>query len=234
ESCQGKPIDIYTYGADGKLRQHKKSYETPSGQRLTETRIYWYDALGRRILLHSPNTLANGALARDYGTWRYYYAGDQLITVSQSDPLRPDAELGPWTRFTPGLGPNEVLASIIDRASPNPDIQKFYVRDRLGSVRSVRDETGTTVATAGYSAYGEEKAGSPPIESGFAGGLGAGDLVQFRHRYYDPKTGQFLTEDPIGFAGGGNLYAYAANNPGHIRIRSGSRRVHQGIPASIL
>jgi peptidoglycan L-alanyl-D-glutamate endopeptidase CwlK len=37
--------------------------------------------------------------------------------------------------------------------------------------------------------------------------------VQFRHRYYDPETGQFTTEDPIGFAGGGNLYAYAANNP---------------------
>ncbi|HEY8470575.1 MAG TPA: RHS repeat-associated core domain-containing protein [Longimicrobiales bacterium] len=87
------------------------------------------------------------------------------------------------------------------------------MRDRLSSVRSVRNETGTTVATAGYSAYGEEKAGSPPIESGFAGALGAGDLVQFRHRHCDPETGQFLTEDPIGFAGGGNLYAYAVNNP---------------------
>jgi hypothetical protein len=35
----------------------------------------------------------------------------------------------------------------------------------------------------------------------------------YRARYYNPTTGRFLSEDPIGFAGGMNLYAYAANNP---------------------
>ncbi|MGE3601144.1 MAG: RHS repeat-associated core domain-containing protein [Dehalococcoidia bacterium] len=34
-----------------------------------------------------------------------------------------------------------------------------------------------------------------------------------RNRWYDPKTGRFLTQDPIGLAGGVNLYAYAGNNP---------------------
>lgn len=33
-------------------------------------------------------------------------------------------------------------------------------------------------------------------------------------RYYDPSTGRFISEDPIGFAGGDvNLYAYVSNNP---------------------
>jgi hypothetical protein len=33
-------------------------------------------------------------------------------------------------------------------------------------------------------------------------------------RYYDPSTGRFISEDPIGFAGGDvNLSAYAKNNP---------------------
>jgi hypothetical protein len=32
-------------------------------------------------------------------------------------------------------------------------------------------------------------------------------------RYYDPLTGRFLTRDPIGYAGGLNLYAFAGNNP---------------------
>ncbi|RTZ95478.1 MAG: hypothetical protein DSY90_13590, partial [Deltaproteobacteria bacterium] len=33
------------------------------------------------------------------------------------------------------------------------------------------------------------------------------------HRYYDPKTGRYLTPDPIGLDGGINLFVYALNNP---------------------
>jgi RHS repeat-associated protein len=33
------------------------------------------------------------------------------------------------------------------------------------------------------------------------------------HRYYDPSTGRYLTPDPIGLAGGINLFLYANNDP---------------------
>nr|WP_306797395.1 RHS repeat-associated core domain-containing protein [Pectobacterium polaris] len=33
-------------------------------------------------------------------------------------------------------------------------------------------------------------------------------------RYYDPAVGRFTTQDPIGLAGGENLYAYAPNTNG--------------------
>jgi len=39
-------------------------------------------------------------------------------------------------------------------------------------------------------------------------------LYYNRLRYYDPAAGRFISEDPIGFAGGdGNLYRYVGNSP---------------------
>ena len=38
-------------------------------------------------------------------------------------------------------------------------------------------------------------------------------LLYLQQRYYDPDVGRFLTPDPIGFAGGLNLYAYCGNDP---------------------
>lgn len=46
--------------------------------------------------------------------------------------------------------------------------------------------------------------------------LWQGDSAQLyyvRNRWYDPTTGRFLSEDPIGIRGGLNLYAFAASNP---------------------
>lgn len=38
--------------------------------------------------------------------------------------------------------------------------------------------------------------------------------MENRARYYNPTTGRFLSEDPLGIMGSGtNLYAYANNNP---------------------
>ena len=38
-------------------------------------------------------------------------------------------------------------------------------------------------------------------------------MVYARNRYYSPGLGRFISQDPIGFAGGLNLYAYCGNDP---------------------
>ena len=38
-------------------------------------------------------------------------------------------------------------------------------------------------------------------------------LDYYRGRYYNPSLGRFISEDPIGFGGGINLYAYVGNSP---------------------
>jgi len=37
--------------------------------------------------------------------------------------------------------------------------------------------------------------------------------MYMRNRYYDPKAGRFTQEDPIGLAGGMNLYGFAGGDP---------------------
>ena len=41
----------------------------------------------------------------------------------------------------------------------------------------------------------------------------ADGLYYMRARYYDAEVGRFISEDPIGFGGGINLYAYVGGNP---------------------
>jgi RHS repeat-associated protein len=43
----------------------------------------------------------------------------------------------------------------------------------------------------------------------------------YRARYYDPKVGRFISEDPIGFEAGPNFYAYVNGNPVNLVDPSG-------------
>ncbi len=49
-----------------------------------------------------------------------------------------------------------------------------------------------------------------------------------RARQYDPATGRFTQADPIGYAGGGNLYAYAGNNPATLTDPLSGRQSNHG------
>jgi RHS repeat-associated protein len=87
--------------------------------------------------------------------------------------------------------------------------------DALGSTIALIDPSGNTQAQYGYDPYGNMNAtGSTTNSYTYTGrefdGLG---LYYYRARYYNPNTGRFLSEDPIGFLGGINEYAYAGDDP---------------------
>ena len=105
---------------------------------------------------------------------------------------------------------------------------EYYHLDRDGTMRSVTDEKGATVARLLYSAFGmprfsESTQSSPPGsdrlygQSYYAGHRwdAASGLYYFGTRFYDPRIGQFLSPDTdsIIAAGGINTYTYARNNP---------------------
>ena len=64
----------------------------------------------------------------------------------------------------------------------------------------------TQIVVSPYGFTGRE------FSSGEGNAPGPG-LYYYRARYYDPTVGRFLSEDPEGYAGGGNAYAYAGNLP---------------------
>lgn len=104
------------------------------------------------------------------------------------------------------------------------DGDRFDVHcDALMSIRMVTDENGDVVLRRDFDAWGGELAGGlDNVPGGFAYGFvgaagcrrdSATGLVYMRQRWYHPQLRQFVSRDPIGLAGGTNLYTYCANAP---------------------
>jgi len=97
------------------------------------------------------------------------------------------------------------------------------VGDRQGTTVAALRPNGTLETLSNFcvkDAYGATGYGGCGTglnsETGYTGAStpnATGGFVYLRNRWYDPQSGRFLTQDPIGLAGGVNLYAYAGGNP---------------------
>ena len=96
---------------------------------------------------------------------------------------------------------------------------RFYLFDALGNARYLLDPNGNLLTTAAYTAYGTPIGTPlPSTPFGWQGQAGCYTdaetvLVFMQARYYAPGLGRFVSRDPIGFAGGINLYAYCYGDP---------------------
>jgi len=150
-----------------------------------------YDAFGRRVL-----KTINGA------TTNFVYDSDnpvQEITGAST------------TNLLTGLGIDEYFTRT-DAVGTST-----FLTDALGSTLALADPAGSLQAQYTYEAFGGTSVtglanGNPFSYTGReADGTG---LLFLRARYYNPQLQRFISEDPIGFAGGDmNLYAYTRNNP---------------------
>ncbi|MEU6426623.1 RHS repeat-associated core domain-containing protein [Microbispora sp. NPDC046973] len=101
-------------------------------------------------------------------------------------------------------------------ARTSPTGTRAYLTDPLGSVLALGDASGQITASYAYDAYGNTSASGDPEGNAltYTGREDDGTgLMYYRARYYSPTLQRFISEDPIGVAGGTNLYAYAANSP---------------------
>lgn len=100
----------------------------------------------------------------------------------------------------------------------------WFLCDALSTVRDIVNSSGVVVASYEFSEYGQQLPDSMTNTVGsqkaFVGGLSVQDevadtgLMMMGHRFYEPNSlGRFISRDPKGFRGGGNLFEYAASNP---------------------
>ncbi|MBI5196253.1 MAG: transglutaminase [Nitrospirae bacterium] len=204
------------------------TYNTKKNRLLTaNTTSFGYDDEGQL------NSKAGGAYTFDYehrlksiaGTTTFYYdgSGKRLKAVRN----------GIETRYIYDTGGN-----LLAEADGNNNITKYYIYgagllamvtptnqtycyhfNAVGSTIAMTDSTQAMVNKYSYDPFGnvvnQVEAVQQPFK--FVGQHGVmtepNGFYYMRARYYDPEVGRFISEDPIGFEGGINLYAYVLNNP---------------------
>ncbi|MFQ5964050.1 MAG: MopE-related protein [Candidatus Scalinduaceae bacterium] len=182
----GGGVTTYTWDAHNLLVR----IDLPDATNVT----YLYDGIDRRIEKNVNGTIT-----------RYVYDGLDII-------LEYDGTNNLVARYSHGDKIDQPLS--MERGGQS----FFYQADHSGSVRKLTDATGVEVNSYNYDSYGMlednvEGVLNPFTYTGREFDAESG-LYYYRARYYDPQTGRFISEDPIGFlAGDMNFYRYVKNNP---------------------
>ena len=105
-------------------------------------------------------------------------------------------------------------------ATATSDAAYCYHFNANGNTTALTDATQNIVNSYAYDPFGQvvDEQETIPQPFKFVGQFGvmaeSYGLYYMRARYYDPSVGRFISEDPIGFAGGDvNFYAYVGNQP---------------------
>jgi RHS repeat-associated protein len=149
--------------------------------------------------------------------------GTTTVTVTDADNravLEYAGSSGALLRwYAYGTGSNDVLSQVTiggARATMVPDIQ--------GSVLATLDSATGVFARQNYLPYGKSASASIPGTFGYTGQRidAESGIYYYRARMYHPGWGRFLQPDPIGLAGGKNLYAYVGNDPLNVTDSNGT------------
>ncbi len=155
----------------------------------TNSVSYAYDALGRRVKRTESANIT-----------KFTYDGLDVVL---------DDDNGVLTKYQNGLGIDNKLKLT------SGGVSKYFLQDHLGSTVGLADSSGNLSSSASYDSFGNstnnlttryQYTGREKDE--------LTGLMYYRARWYDANLGRFISEDPIGFAGGDvNLFGYVQNNP---------------------
>jgi RHS repeat-associated protein len=149
-----------------------------------------YDALNRRI----ARTL-NGV------TVRYVHDGLQAFGevtsagyVGVLTSLNIDEALARYTASGARIFLTDILNSVLAQTGADRSILNYYEYSPYGEAAALGPDDGNSIQ---FTARENDRTG----------------LYYYRSRHYDPVLKRFISEDPIGMAGGVNVYAYVEGDP---------------------
>ncbi|MEW8660623.1 MAG: RHS repeat-associated core domain-containing protein [Candidatus Thiodiazotropha endolucinida] len=186
---EGGIVTHYRYNAEGRLARIEDANQTLIAE-------YLYDPLGRRIRKQTQSEIIY-----------FHYADEGLVGEfdGSGNPIR-----------LYGFQPDSIWTT-------DPIYQKtaqgyaFYQNDHLGMPQRLIQRNGATVWEGEFKAFGELTTGSGMWENRlrFAGQYFDQESNYYYNyfRDYDPSTGRYVQEDPIGLRGGYNTYIYVHDNP---------------------
>ncbi|MBL8480784.1 MAG: RHS domain-containing protein, partial [Rhodocyclaceae bacterium] len=192
--------------------------QNPHG--ISET-TFTYDALGRRSARTCVTEPATAPQATYTEQRRYVWSGLRLLQDIGAGCVTtyvydPDDDYSPLARIDQTLQPDGSL-------DPGAPRCYWFHTDQIGTPLELTDAEGRTAWAGRHKAWGRVDGIAPargaleqPLRFQGQYADASTGLHYNTFRYYDPDVGRFASHDPIGIAGGENLYAYAPNPTGWV------------------
>jgi RHS repeat-associated protein len=155
------------------------------------TASFQYDGIGRR----TSKTISGASTA-------FLYDGANIAQELSGTT--------PTANITTGLGIDEIY-SRTDSAGA-----RYFLNDILGGVLALTNSSGAVATNYTYDPYGNTTTSGGSSTNSFQYENRENDgtgLYFYRARYHKTGFDRFVSEDPLGFAGGINLFAFEADNP---------------------
>ncbi|MCK4761805.1 MAG: RHS repeat-associated core domain-containing protein [Candidatus Aminicenantes bacterium] len=215
----------YTYDADGNLMQEKNKLST-------EIKKYFYNSENR--LIKYEHYATDVSPVDKIATYKYDIYGRRIwktvngtatnfLWDSDNLAVEMNGNYQAVRRYVTGVGKDDFEGYFECSEAWNPfNTDKTgwysYVKDQVGTVYKVVSlERKQVIDNRTYDTFGNlvNQSGSSQGNLGFQSkyyDVESG-LYYFYHRYYSPANGRFINEDPIGFNGGINMFAFVGNDP---------------------
>jgi len=213
--------NTWTIGWDGasRLRTLTRNASTSADPTVSaESIVYGYDAEGRRTSRVHTTTYTSGSKQVESSKmiWNAWLPVCEERTLNGGSVRR---RWFTWGRDLSGQleGAGGIGGLICIQEEGGRTLTP--VDDGIGNITAVLDAgSGAVVASYDYGPFGEPLASSGDVDCcPFRWQSKYWDdacgLYYFGYRHYGPKYGRWLSRDPMGEAGGFNLYAYCSNDP---------------------